>query len=151
MNYKEQIEKLKAIVLGSAEDKVEEKEVVAEAVELEEAPAQEEVKDEAPSPEYVTLGQFNELKEDTKKFMESVTEMLSSAMEMINSTEKNAVPVEASKEEEEGEEVELAAEPVLHTPDAPQRTQLKSKIGAGAPKTAGDRARETWYNVINKD
>lgn len=143
MNYKEQIEKLKAIVLGS-ESKPEEVSL-QEDVKAEPAP---EV--EAPVMEYVTLAQFNELREDTKKFMESVTEMLSSAMEMINSTEKNTVPVEASKQEPE-EVVELAAEPLQHDPELSVKgSDVKVKLGAGSKKTFEDRAFEAWINSIKE-
>lgn len=143
MNYKEQIEKLKAIVLGT-ESKVEDVNL-QEDVKAEPAPEA-----EAPKMEYVTLAQFNELREDTKKFMESVTEMLSSAMEMINSTEKNKVPVEASKQEVE-EPVELAAEPVKHDPElAVKGSDVKVKLGAGARRTFEDIAFESWINSIKE-
>jgi hypothetical protein len=145
MNYKEQIEKLKAIVLG-AESKPEEVKLMEDEVVKEAAPEA-----EAPVMEYVTLAQFNELREDTKKFMESVTEMLSSAMEMINSTEKNKVPVEASKQEPEEEVVELAAEPVTHNPElAVRNEEIKVKLGAGAKKTFEDVAFEAWINSIKE-
>lgn len=148
MNYKEKIDQLKAIVLGSAkEEEVEEKVELAEDVQSEE-----EVSEPVPA-EYVTLAQFNELKEDTKKFMESVTEMLSSAMEMINSTEKNTVPVEASKIEEIDveEEVELSAEPVKHDPELQvKNTQIKVKLGAGGKETTADRAMKMWLDSFNK-
>lgn len=144
MNYKEQIEKLKAIVLGS-ESKPEEVNLMEDEAVKEAAP-----KEEAPVMEYVTLAQFNELREDTKKFMESVTEMLSSAMEMINSTEKNKVPVEASKQEPE-EVVELAAEPIQHDPELSVKgNDVKVKLGAGAKKTFEDRAFEAWINSISE-
>lgn len=148
MNYKEKIDSIKALFLSDESPKVEE---VKEEVQLAEdvIDKTEEVA-EAPAPvEYVTLAQFTELREDTKKFMESVTEMLSSAMEMINSTEKNTVPVEASKEEEE---VELAAEPVKHDPEAVVKSNdIKVKLNGGAPKTASDRAFDTWINSVNKN
>lgn len=151
MNYKERIDALKSLFLSTEEpvkEVVEREEVMTELAEdstsEEKAPAEE----STPAVEYVTLAQFAELREDTKKFMESVTEMLSSAMEMINSTEKNTVPVEASKEEE----VELAAEPVTHDPEANVKSNdVKVKLNGGAAKTAGDRAFETWINAINKD
>ena len=147
MNYKERIDALKSLFLSTEEPvkEVEVKEEVAlaeDSTSEEKAPAEE----STPAVEYVTLAQFAELREDTKKFMESVTEMLSSAMEMINSTEKNTVPVEASKEEE----VELAAEAIVHDPEAiVTNSSLKVKIGAGANKTAGQRAAESWYEVAN--
>jgi len=149
MNYKEKVEALRAF-FSAAEEPVKDIEV-KEEVELAEEPMNEPVaEEEAPAPaEYVTLAQFNELKENTKEFMESVTEMLSSAMEMINSTEKNKVPVEASKQEEE---VELAVEPVTHNPEeVVSNNQVKVKINGGAARTAEDRAFETWVNSINKN
>lgn len=148
MNYKERIDALRSLFL-STDKPVEEIEAKVEEVELMEEGSEDKAPvEEAVPAEYVTLAQFNELREDTKKFMESVTEMLSSAMEMINSTEKNTVPVEASKEEEE---VELAAEPVTHDPEAVvTNATLKVKIGAGSPKTASQRASESWYNTVNK-
>ena len=149
MNYKERIDALKSLFLSS-EKEVPVKEVeVKEEVELAEesadvAPATEEV-----TMEYVTLAQFNELKENTKDFMESVTEMLSSAMEMINATEKNTVPVEASKQEVD--EVELAAETVVHDPEAVvKNNEIKVKLNGGQAMTAEDRAFNTWVNAINK-
>ena len=149
MNYKERIDALKSLFLSS-EKEAPVKEVEAkEEVELAEesadvAPATEEV-----TMEYVTLAQFNELKENTKDFMESVTEMLSSAMEMINATEKNTVPVEASKQEVD--EVELAAETVVHDPEAVvKNNEIKVKLNGGQAMTAEDRAFNTWVNAINK-
>ena len=148
MNYKERIDALRSLFL-STDKPVEEIEAKVEEVELMEESSEDKAPvEEAVPAEYVTLAQFNELREDTKKFMESVTEMLSSAMEMINSTEKNTVPVEASKEEE----VELAAEPVAHDPETVvNNSQVKVKVGAGAAMTAEDRAFNTWINAINKN
>lgn len=147
MNYKERIDALKSLFLSSEKEvpvkEVEVKEEVELAEESVDAPATEEV-----VMEYVTLAQFNELKENTKDFMESVTEMLSSAMEMINATEKNTVPVEASKQEEE---VELAAEPVTHDPEAiVKNNEIKVKLNGGQAQTAEDRAFNTWVNAINR-
>lgn len=151
MNYKEKIESLKSFFLSS---ETEPKEVVSREevmVELmDEAPADAAPATEPAPAEYVTLAQFNELRENTEKFMNSVTEMLSSAMEMINSTEKNAVPVEASKQEVE--EIELAAEPITHDPEAVvSNNTVKVKLNGGEKKTAGQRAFETWVNAINKN
>ena len=148
MNYKERIDALKSLFLSSEKEvpvkEVEVKEEVELAEESVDAPATEEV-----VMEYVTLAQFNELKENTKDFMESVTEMLSSAMEMINATEKNTVPVEASKQEVD--EVELAAETVVHDPEAVvKNNEIKVKLNGGQAMTAEDRAFNTWVNAINK-
>lgn len=151
MNYKEKLDEIKALVFGKVE---EETPAPVEEVKLEEEVKEEAAEPaEAPAESYVTLSQFNELKEDTKKFMESVTEMLSSAMEMINATEKNTVPVEASKEKEVEvkEEVELAAEPVTHNPElATREKEIKVKIGGGAKKTTADRAFDAWINSISE-
>lgn len=110
-NYKEKLEAVKSFMANL----MKEPEVLA----AEEVPAQEAVPAEAaPQEAYVTLSQFQELQENTQKFMEQVTEMLSSAMEMWNQTEKNAVPREMSEQKPEEEVVELAADPFVHDPES---------------------------------
>jgi len=116
-NYKEKLEAVKSFMANLmkepevlAADEMPEQEPTQEAAPAQEAPVQE---------AYVTLAQFNELQENTQKFMETVTEMLSSAMEMWNQTEKNTVPQEMSEQQPEVKEevVELAAEPFIHDPE----------------------------------
>ena len=142
---------------SSVEEKEEEvKEEVVLADEAEEAKEKVEEAVEA----YVTMSQFNALKEDNKKFMETVSQMLSDAMEMLTATEKNTVPVEASEEKEEevvevvdAPEIELSEEKeeFVHVPGEVEKKQpAMFKVGAGAPKTLGDRVRETWYNSLKK-
>ena len=112
-NYKEKFEAVKSFVTNLMKES---EELAAE----DQAPMQEQTAPAEAEPQeaYVTLSQFNELKENTQKFMDTVTDMLSSAMEMLNQTEKNAVPQEMSKQEKEEEVVELAAEPFVHDPEA---------------------------------
>lgn len=137
---------------------VEEKEVeVKEEVALEEEAPMVEEKAEEVVEAYVTLAQFNALKEDNKKFMETVSQMLSDAMEMLTATEKNTVPVEASevevKEEEAKEEVELAEakEEFVHVPGNVEKENVNMfKIGANAPNTLAERVRTTLYNSLKK-
>jgi recombination DNA repair RAD52 pathway protein len=136
-NYKEKFEAVKSFVTNLMQENTEELEAAAP----EQAPMQDAPAEAAPQEAYVTLSQFNELKENTNKFMETVTEMLSSAMEMWNETEKNAVPQDLSKQEEV-EEVELAAEPFVHDPEA----EVSSK--PAAIKVAMNRAQST-SDVIN--
>lgn len=115
-NYKEKLEAVKSFMANL----MKEPEVLA----ADEMPAQEAAPADASTQEapvqeaYVTLAQFNELQENTQKFMETVTEMLSSAMEMWNQTEKNTVPQEMSEQQPEEEAVELAAEPLVHDPES---------------------------------
>lgn len=129
-NYKEKFEAVKSFVTNL----MSENENLAAATE--EAPMEEQAapaQEATPAQEaYVTLSQFNELKENTQKFMETVTEMLSSAMEMWNETEKNAVPQDLSKQEEVEEEVELAAQPFVHDPEA-EVSQKRSVFGKISP------------------
>jgi len=148
MNYKERIDALKALFLSTEP----EAEVKKEEVKLEEEPKAEESKTEAPATEYVSLAQFNELKDKLETYVKETAEMLSTAMEMINATEKNTVPVEASKQEEEEEKVEeLAAEPVKHNPEeVVSNSAPKVSLRGGADKTFEDRAFETWINSISK-
>lgn len=132
-NYKEKLEAVKSFMANLtkepevlAADEMPEQEPAQEAVPAANAaPAQEAPIQEA----YVTLAQFNELQESTQKFMETVTEMLSSAMEMWNQTEKNTVPQEMSEQQPEVKEeaVELAAEPFVHDPE----TVVSSKPAFG--------------------
>ena len=144
MSYKDKIEALKAI-FNAPEVKPEEK----PKVQLEEE-VKEDVKEEAPKAEYVTIGMFNEMKETNKKFMETVTEMLDAAMEMLNSTEKNKVPVEASEVKEKEVEELSEAKPVLHTPKAPENVLEKPKyvIGAGGRQTTEQRAMSAFINSL---
>jgi len=138
-NYKEKFEAVKSFVTNLMQENTEELEAAAP----EQAPMEDQAApaEAAPQEAYVTLSQFNELKENTNKFMETVTEMLSSAMEMWNETEKNAVPKELAKQEEV-EEVELAAEPFVHDPEA----EVSSK--PAAIKVAMNRTQST-SDVIN--
>lgn len=115
-NYKEKLEAVKSFMVNLTK----EPEVLAADEMPEQEPANAAPAQEAPVQEaYVTLAQFNELQESTQKFMETVTEMLSSAMEMWNQTEKNTVPQEMSEQQPEVKEeaVELAAEPFVHDPE----------------------------------
>lgn len=115
-NYKEKLEAVKSFMANLTK----EPEVLAADEMPEQEPANAAPAQEAPVQEaYVTLAQFNELQESTQKFMETVTEMLSSAMEMWNQTEKNTVPQEMSEQQPEVKEeaVELAAEPFVHDPE----------------------------------
>jgi len=146
MDYKKTVEELKAFFNGQVTDesKVELAEDVAKDVVAEPAP-------EAPSPTYVTLEQFNSLKEEQEKFMVSVTEMLSKAMEMINTTEKNTVPQELAKEEVAEEVVELAEEPVatlVHDPEGLQKdVRLKAPLSPNRRMTTVDTVMSTlWGN-----
>lgn len=125
-NYKEKLEAVKSFMANLTK----EPEVLAADEMPEQEPANAAPAQEAPVQEaYVTLAQFNELQESTQKFMETVTEMLSSAMEMWNQTEKNTVPQEMSEQQPEVKEeaVELAAEPFVHDPE----TVVSSKPAFG--------------------
>jgi len=137
-NYKEKFEAVKSFVTNLMQEKTEELEAAAP----EQAPMEDQAApaEAAPQEAYVTLSQFNELKDNTQKFMETVTEMLSSAMEMWNQTERNAVPQDLAKHEVE--EVELAAEPFVHDPEA----EVSSK--PAAIKVAMNRTQST-SDVIN--
>lgn len=144
MDLKERLDALRALFLATEKEEVKMEE---------DAPMAEEPAQEAPVVEYVTATQFAELKMQTEDFMKSVTEMLSQAMEMISSTEKNTVPEEVmSKEEEVQEEevVEMAAEPVVHDPElAVKNGDIKIKLQGGAPQTAEDRARKMFLESLS--
>lgn len=131
-NYKEKLEAVKSFMANL----MKEPEVLA-AEEMPSEPGQE-APEAAPQEAYVTLSQFNELVENTQKFMENVTEMLSSAMEMWNQTEKNAVPQEMSEQHPEvKEEVELAAEPLVHDPETvvSSKPSVFGKVSSNQPMT----------------
>lgn len=152
-NYKEKFEAVKSFVTNL----MKEPEVLAEVSPTAEStqPAPQENPQEA----YVTLSQFNELKENTVEFMNTVTEMLSSAMEMWNQTEKNAVPQELAKENVEGnvqevqeevqEAVELAAEPFVHDPESDVSNVVFNKVPKGKPMTTSQIVNSYLFGEAN--
>ena len=138
MDYKKKVEELRAFFLGEEAKEVK--------VELAEETKEEvsEPQEAAPVQTYVTVEQFNSLKEEQESFMVSVTEMLSKAMEMINATEKNTVPKELSKEEVVEEvvvELEEVAKAFVHDPEG-----LEKEINGSIPKNPN--RRQTTIDVV---
>lgn len=135
MDYKKTIidikQKLKLELSKDEQDYIDTKKV-----ELQEEPKKEEA---TAQPQFASMEQLSAMRDELTSFKNEVAEMLSAFAENINKTEKNKVPVEASKEtaEEEsaGEEVkeditslkkedvkedkvEMTAETVKHDPEA---------------------------------
>ena len=145
MDYKKTVEELKAFFNGQIDSE--------KKVKLADEVVEEPAKVEEPKPTYVTVEQFNSLKEEQESFMTSVTEMLSKAMEMINATEKNKVPQELAEEkkEEVEEVVELAEEPaatIVHDPEGIEKqVKLNSPKNPTRRRTTEDIVMETlWGN-----
>lgn len=120
MDYKEKLEKVKEILGISKKEETE--------VELAEQPKVEEQKQEA-APEQPKVDMSQELasiKNDMEMFKSEIAEMFSAFVENVNKTEKNKVPVAASKVEEKvkveevKEDVELATV-VKHDPTSVEK------------------------------
>lgn len=140
MDYKEKINQIMG-VLGLSKETPEKEELAAKDMAPEAAPAQEAAPVEAPS--YVTVSEFNSMREEMEMFKKEVVDALAAIVEMGNKTEKNAVPAEMASQEEteevEEEVVELAAEPVKHDPEANVKdTKLGIKIAGGRKMTTED-------------